>query len=155
MFNPDLSALAGGAQTGFTSPTYDSTVDVAPDSNGKQYAVTAIGGTQASVRTHSVSDPFTATFVRPKTLKSLPNANPVSGLRGTVPRNTYLIIIRKGVNVAANLSPVPMVIRSAIDVPAGADSYDAPNVKAALSYFAGLIADQSAGIGDTALSGIM
>lgn len=154
MFSPDLSALAGGPQTGFTSPTYDSTADVAPDSNGKQFAVTAIGGTQASVRTHSVSDPFTVTFVRPKTPRSLPNANAV-GFRGTVPRNTYLVIIRKGVNVASGLSPVPMVLRLSMDIPAGSDSYDAPNVKAGLSYLIGILSDQSAGVGDTLLSGIM
>lgn len=154
MFNPDLSALAGGAQTGFTSPTYDSTVDTAPGSNGKQYAVTALGGTQASVRTHSVSDPFTVTFVRPVAPKPLPNPNS-AGYRGTVPRNTYTLIVRKGVNVASGLAPVPLVIRCSFDVPAGSDSYDAPNVKAAISYLVGILNDQSAGIGEAALTSII
>jgi len=53
--------VTGGAQTGFTAPTYTLSVDTAPDINGKQHAVTALGGTQAGVTSHSVSNPFTVT----------------------------------------------------------------------------------------------
>lgn len=53
------SPITGAAQTGFTSPTYTLTSDLAPDNNGKQVAVTALGGTQVGVTTHSVAAPFT------------------------------------------------------------------------------------------------
>lgn len=44
------SPVTGGAQTGFTSPTYTLTADTPPaGSGGKQYAATALGGTQAGV----------------------------------------------------------------------------------------------------------
>lgn len=155
MIDLDTSALAGGDQTGLTSPTYDSVSDLFPGGSGKQYAVTALGGTQTNVRVHTVSDPFTVSFVRPQNLRVLPAANPVTGIRGNIPRNQYSIIVRKGVNVAANTPPVVMVARLTVDVPAGADAYDAANVRAALSLLAGALNDQSAEFGDLAVSGII
>lgn len=151
----DLSALAGGAQTGLTSPTYDSVVDVAPDVNGKQYAVTALGGTQTNVRVHTVSDPFTITFTRPKAPKSLQSPNPVTGKYSAVPKNTYGIIIRKGVNFASNNAPALMLARLTIDVPAGADAFDAANVRAAMSLLVGALSDQSSGFGDMLVNGVI
>lgn len=155
MINLDLSALAGGAQTGLTSPTYDSVQDVAPDINGRQYAITATGGTQTGVRVHTVSDPFTITFTRPKSPKALPTPNAVTGRYPVVPKNTYGIIVRKGVNYAANQAPSLMVARLTVDVPAGADSYDAANVRAALSLLIGALSDQSAGFGDMTVNGVL
>lgn len=149
------SPVTGGAQTGFTSPTYTLTTDVAPDVNGKQSAVTALGGTQTGVRTHAVSDPFTVTFVRPKSPKALPSANPVTGKYASIPRNTYGVIVRKGVNVAANVAPEVAIARVYIDVPAGSDSYDAANIRALMSLLAGVLSQQSSGAGDTLVSGIM
>lgn len=149
------SPLTGGAQTGLTSPTYTTVADVAPDNNGKQVAVTALGGTQTNVRTHTPSDPFTITFVRPKVLRALPNANPVTGRYPTVPNNVYEFIIRKGVNYAAGQSPLIAITRVSSTVPAGADSYDSANVRAMASYASGLMTDVSAGWGDTLVTGIM
>lgn len=147
--------VTGGAQTGFTSPTYTLTTDVAPDVNGKQHAVTTIGGTQTGVRTHSVSDPFTVTFVRPKNPKILPSANPVTGKYSSIPKNTYGVIVRKGVNFAANNAPDICVARLSIDVPAGSDAYDAANVRALCSLLAGILSQQASGVGDTLTTGIM
>lgn len=152
-WNPS-SPVTGAAQTNFTSPTYTLSADTAPDFNGKQHAVTALGGTQAGVRTHAVSDPFTVTFVRPKTLKALPQANPVTGKYGTIPTNTYGVIVRKGVNYAANNAPVPCVARLTVDVPAGSDAYDAANIRALCSLLAGILSQQAQGAGDTLVSGI-
>lgn len=149
------SPVTGAAQTGFTSPTYTLTTDVAPDVNGKQSAVTAVGGTQAGVRTHSVSDPFTVTFTRPKNPRVLPSANPVTGKYGAIPRNSYTYIVRKGVNFAANQAPDLMVCRLNIDIPAGSDAYDAANVRAALSLLAGALYATSSGAGDTLVTGII
>lgn len=148
------SPITGTAQTGFTSPTYTHTPDTAPDTNGKQVAVTAVGGTQVGVTSHTVSSPFTLTFVRPKSLRSLgvPGAN---GFIAQVPNNVYRLITRKGVTPAVNQPTRPLLIETIIHVPAGADTYDAANVKAALSAHFGALAQQTAGVGDTVLSGVM
>jgi len=147
--------ITGGAQTGFTLPTYTITQDVAPDVNGKQHAVTALGGTQATVRTHSVSDPFTITFSRPKNPRVLPAPNPVTGKIASIPRNTYTLLVRKGVNFAANNAPDIMLTRCEISVPAGSDAYDAANVRAAISLLVGALNQLSAGMGDSLASGII
>lgn len=149
------SPVTGGTQTGLTSPTYTLTSDTAPDTNGKQHAVTALGGTQTGVRAHSVSDPFTVTFIKPKSPKALPSANPVTGRYSSVPRNTYGIVVRKGVNYASSAAPDVMVTRLYTEVPAGADAYDPANIRAALSLLVGLVNQQSAGWGDTLVTGIM
>jgi len=147
--------VTGSAQTGFTAPTYTMTQDVAPDVNGKQHAVTALGGTQAGVRTHSVSDPFTITVNRAKNPKVLPSPNAVTGKYSSVPRNVHTFNVRKGVNFAANNAPDLMLVRCEISVPAGADAYDAANVRAALSLLIGALTQQSAGLGDLAATGII
>lgn len=147
--------VTGGAQTGLTDPTYTITQDVAPDVNGKQHAVTALGGTQTSVRTHAVSDPFTVTFVRPKSPKALQSPNAVTGKYTSVPKNTYGVIVRKGVNFAANNAPETAIVRCYIDVPAGSDAYDSVNIRAAISLLVGILTQQSAGVGDTLITGIM
>lgn len=149
------SPVTGSAQTGLTSPTYTTTTDVAPDVNGKQWAVTALGGTQTGVRTHSVSDPFTITFTRPKNPRVLPSPNAVTGRYAGIPRNTYTLIVRKGVNYAANQAPDLAICRLTIDIPAGADAYDPANVRAMFSALIGSLSQQSAGWGDTGVSGII
>jgi len=148
------SPVTGSAQTGFTSPTYTMLADSDPENHARQWYVSAVGGTQTGVTTHSVSSPFTIAFWRPKAFKMI---NWVSGLVGgqvrAVPRNTYKVITRKGVTPAANQSPQVMLITTTVDVPAGAESYDAPNVRAALSLHGGSIAQQSSGFGDTCVVG--
>lgn len=155
MWSPDTSALAGGAQTGLTSPTYDLTEDVAPDVNGKQHAVTALGGTQTGVRVHTISDPFTMTFNRPKVPKTLPAANPVTGKRGSIPRNSYSLLIRKGVVTETNGTPEIALLRCQIDIPAGSDAADPQNIRAMISLLVGALSDQSAGVGDSLVSGLI
>jgi hypothetical protein len=147
--------VTGGAQTGFTSPTYTLTADIAPDNNGKQNAVTALGGTQTGVTTHSVASPFTVTAIRPKVFRALGKPNPVTGLVKDVPRNVYKVLVRKGVTPLANQPFTTMLATAIIEVPAGADTYDAPNVRAAISMLVGALSQQSAGVGDTAVSGII
>jgi hypothetical protein len=149
------SPITGAAQTGFTSPTYTHVADTAPDSNGRQVAVTAVGGTQVGVITHSVAAPFTLTVVRPKVFKSLGKANPVTGLISNVPKNVYKFISRKGVLPLAGQPYQTMLVTTIIEVPAGSDLADAPNVRAALSAHFGGIAQQSAGFGDTGVTGIL
>lgn len=154
MFSPDASTT-GAAQDGLTSPTYTLTVDVAPDATGKQYAVTALGGTQTGVRTHSPSDPFTGTMFRPKSFKPLGVPDPNTGVIGRVGKNSWKIIVRKGVLPAANQPSQTMVINCSIDVPSGSDAYDAINIRAALSFFIGLLTEESDDIGDSLVTGIL
>lgn len=153
MWTPS-SPVTGGAQTGLTSPTYTLTTDVAPSMNGKQVAVTALGGTQSGVTAHSVASPFTHTFVRPAVFKPLGKANPVTNVISAVPRNSYKLITRKGVLPLAGQPYTTMMITTTIDVPAGSDTADAPNLRAALSAHIGLLDQQSAGCGDTIVNGV-
>lgn len=150
------SPVTGGAQTGFTSPTYTLVADQAPSNIiGKQYAVSAIGGTQTGVDTSSSpSKPFTITLSRPSVLRTLTAVDPVTGVLRSVPRNVYVIRTRKGVLPLTGQAAVPMQIVTNIEVPAGADSADAPNVRAALSLHIGSINSISASIGDTAVTGV-
>lgn len=147
--------VTGTAQTYLTSPTYTLSADAFPDTNGKQHAVTALGGTQTGVTVHSVSSPFTLSFYRPKVTKVL---NAVTGqltLARNIPRNVYGLITRKGVTPLDGQPPATMVIRTTIDIPAGADLADAANIRAALSAHIGMLSQQSAGIGDTAVNGVL
>lgn len=146
--------VTGAAQTGFTTPTYTVAADVAPDVNGKQHAVTALGGTQAGVSVHSVQSPFTVTFVRPRTFKVLGKTNPVTGLLPNVPKNSWKVITRKGVVPLAGQPASLMVVTTTIDVPAGADTASPAEIRAALSLHFGAIAQQSAGAGDSLVSGL-
>lgn len=148
------SPVSGSAQTGFTSPTYTVVNDVAPDTNGKQVAVTALGGTQAGVTAHSVASPFTGTINRPKQLRTLgvPSSN---GFIAQVPTNQYTVITRKGVTPAANQPARVMIIRTIIECPSGADTYDPANVRAALAFHLGLLSQQSSGVGDTVINGVL
>lgn len=147
--------VAGGAQTGLTSPTYTVAADTPPDAVAKQYAVTALGGTQTGVTTSSVSSPFTTSMYRPKSYQLLGKPNPTTGLISRVPRNTYKVITRKGVTPLAGQPIQNMVITTVIDVPAGADTADSANVKAALSLHFGVAAQAGSGIGDTVIQGVL
>jgi len=145
--------VTGAAQTGLTSPTYTLTSDVAPDVNGKQHAITALGGTQTGVVAHSVAAPFTVTFWRPKTFKSLGLLN-ANGQLSSVAMNVYKVITRKGVLPLAGQAYKNMQITTIIEVPAGSDTADSANVRAALSLHLGALNQQSAGLGDTTISGV-
>lgn len=149
------SPVTGAAQTGFTSPTYTLTADNAPDNNGKQWAITALGGTQAGVTTHSVASPFTITFTRPKVFKALGKPNPVTGVVTSVPRNTYKAIVRKGVTPLAGQPYQTALAIVTFDVPAGSDTADAANVRAMCSLLVGALSQIASGEGDTLVSGLI
>lgn len=149
------SPVTGASQTGFTTPTYTLTVDTAPDVNAKQWAVTALGGTQAGVSAHSVASPFTVTMFRPKVLKTLGTPNPVTGVVSNIPRNVYKVITRKGAVPLAGQNPATVLITTVVDVPAGADLASPSEIRAALSAHIGSLSQQAAGVGDTTASGIL
>lgn len=146
--------VTGGPQTGFTSPTYTIGADTPPDVNAKQYVVTALGGTQVGVNTHTIAAPFTVSMFRPKVFKTLKPVNSQNVL-SEVPYNTFKVITRKGVLPLAGQAARNMVITTMIEMPAGCDTADAPNVRAALSLHYGTVWAQSAGIGDTVITGVL
>lgn len=149
------SPITGAAQTGLTTPTYTFVADANPAVNAKQWAVTALGGTQTGVLVHSVASPFTLSFFRPLNFKSLSPVNAVTGVLKDVPVNTYKAITRKGVVPLAGQSFRTAMISSNIDVPAGSDTADIANLRAMLSAHIGLLTQISAGLGDTVQNGVI
>jgi len=155
MISPS-SPVTGGAQTGFTSPTYTLTADtVPPGANAKQWAVTGLGGTQTGATVHSVSKPFTLAFFKPVSLNMLPQAQVTSGVIKNIRNNVYKLITRKGAIPAANQVPALALIKTEISIPAGTDTFEPAELRAALSAHIGMLSQISAGIGDTATSGVM
>nr|UJQ85550.1 MAG: hypothetical protein 2 [Leviviridae sp.] len=148
-------SITGAAQTGFTTPGYTTTVDTPPDVNSKQVAVTAITGTQTGVDAHSVSRPFTCTVTRPKNYQVLGKPHPVTGLIANVPSNTTKVLTRKGVLPLSGQPSLPMIIRSELQIPAGSDTADPANLRAAISAHIGLLSSISAGLGDTVVNGVL
>jgi hypothetical protein len=150
------SPITGGAQTGFTSPTYTVVADVAPPGNpGEQSAVTALGGTQTGVNAHSIACPFTINFTRPANPKVLGTPNPVTGVVSNIPTNTYKVIVRKGVLPLTGQPFKVMNLTLTADVPAGSDVADPANIRAAYSAMIGVLQQQSAGLGDLAINGVL
>jgi hypothetical protein len=147
--------ITGAAQTGFTAPTYTLISAQAPDVNAKQWAVSALGGTQAGVDVHSVARPFTITGWIPRFFKSLGKPNPTTGLVSSVPMNSYKVVGRKGVLPLAGQPNAIAVCTVILDIPAGSDVADAANIKGLLSAVFGAVAQQSAGLGDMALNGVL
>jgi len=147
--------ITGAAVTGLTTPTYTIVADTAPNLKAKQYAVSALGGTQTGVEVNAVSKPFTLTFFRPSTLRSLPQANPVTGVIKNVPMNTYKFNTRKGVLPAANQIPMTARITTVIEVPAGADVYEPEDLRAMVSAHFGCGWAQADGISQTIITGVL
>jgi hypothetical protein len=147
------SPVTGSAQTGLTSPTYLIAWDSNPDSNGKQVYVTNLGGTQPGVLAHSVAAPFTGSMFRPKTLKVLAPVNPVTGVLRSVPMNTYKAITRKGLLPLAGQSYKTGMIKTELDIPAGADLADPLSIRAMISFHIGLLTQISDALGSTVTTG--
>ncbi len=143
--------VTGSAQTGLTAPSFTLVTGSAPDTNGRQYAVSAISVTPASVDVNSASRPFTVTAWWPKIVRVLQYIAG-SGRSIQVPSNVYKWVTRKGVTVHADLPPVVMVVTTTAEIPAGADTVDATAVRLAMSQHLGSVAQNSAGFGDTCVS---
>lgn len=150
------SPITGAAQTGLTSPTFTLTADVAPNAYSRQFAVTALGGTQTGVTTSSVSSPFTMTSERPANFRLQGVVNPVTGVLSNVPMNKWVLLrTRKGVIPLAGQAPKVMTTETISMVPAGAELADPLSVRAAISAHIGGLSQTSSGIGDTILTGIL
>lgn len=154
MFTP-TTPITGQAQTGLVTPTYVIVADTPPDINAKQFVVTALGGTQAGVSVHAVSSPFTLAMFRPKIFRALGKPNPVTGVISNVPRNVYKLIVRKGMIPVAGQASQTALFSLSMEIPAGCDVASPAEIRGALSALFGLAVQQSAGIGDTAINGVL
>lgn len=152
-FSPS-GVITGGAQTGFTSPTYTIASDSAPEF-AKQWTVTAVGGTQTGVLIHSIGNPFTVSMFRDRVLKTLGGANPVTGIISPIARNNYKLILRKGLIPYTDAPALPAVFRGEFSIPAGADFTDPSNLRGMISLLIGILSDQSAGVGDFLIDGTL
>jgi hypothetical protein len=147
------SPITGSAQTGLTAPTYTILADNAPDSNGKQFYVSALGGTQTGVTTHSVASPFTLSMFRPKVLKTLAPVNAVTGVLRSVGVNSYKVITRKGAIVLAGQAFRTANVTTEINAPAGSDLADPIELRAMLSCHIGLLTQLSNELGNSVTTG--
>lgn len=154
MFNPS-SPVTGAAVTGLTTPTYTLTQMQAPVPNGKQYAITAVGGTQTGVEVNSISKPFTVTMFVPASPRGLPAASPTTGVIRDIPVNTSKLLFRKGAQPAANQAAQLNSIEVRINVAAGVDVYEPEEVKALISLAGGLLFANAAGIEETVRTGAL
>lgn len=153
MFAP-VSPVVGTAVTGLTSPTYTLTADYCSAPNGKQYAVTALGGTQTGVRAHSMSSPFTITWYKDPQTKVLPALNQ-NGQLGYVPIVKNRMVVRQGQLPLAGQPYRTAVFRGEFDTPAGADLADAPQQKALMSFLGGVFSVNSNELYNTLATGVM
>jgi hypothetical protein len=85
----------------------------------------------------------------------LPPINPVTGVIRDIPNNSYKLITRKGVTPAANQSPRVMIITTTIDVPAGSETYEPEDVKAAFSAHFGVGWAEVQDMVDAAMTGVI
>lgn len=147
------SPLTGSAQTGLTSPTYTNVLDTT-SGDTRRYVVTALGGTQTGVTAHSATRPFSVDFWRPRnvTPARMPDAQ---GVIRQFPRNVYGVTVRKGVDVAANQPTQVFKTEVRMEVPAGSETYQPAEIRAALSCTFGALSSQSAGIGDTLVNNVL
>lgn len=137
MFDPSAAPVTGSAVTGLTNPTYTFNLDVAPSANGKQYAVTALGGTQTNVRTHTVTSPFSATWFRDPNPKQ-PGVV-VNGVLVQNGVNKHRLVLRCGLLPVVGQQYRTGIIRVEMDIPAGAEIADAAQLKALISCLGGIM----------------
>jgi len=152
-FTPS-SPVTCAAMSGFTTPTATIAIDTAPSQFGKQYYVASVSG-QPSVTAHTVGSPFTVTFVRPVTLRIVEWFSSITGWKRPNPKNEYRIIVRKGATPVAG-APIDIILfDGVIKVPAGVETYDAPNLKAFFSFLCGTLWATASGIYDTTTNGAL
>jgi hypothetical protein len=149
------SPVTGALQTGFTAPTYTITADNPPPNvAGRQYAVTALGGTQVGVDVSTSSRPFTILLNRPQQLALPPTV--INGIAsGPIRRNNFDILVRKGVTAVVGIPSQIAIFRGRLEVPAGADVNDAPGLRGLCSLAQGALAQLAANFADTAITGVV
>ena len=145
-------AVTGGTATNFlTSPVFTTVKDKPLDTNQNQVACTALAsGTATNGRYHTPSDPCTVTSSRPKSIKTLQSVG-----EDLDQFNEYSVLTRKGVKCRSTGEIRTMTVRTVYRIPVGAEVYDAVNVAIGASLHHGLTAEESSGIIDTIISGLL
>lgn len=124
-----------------TAATYSFTADMANDLRSKVFVVSAAGGTQAGVNTHTVDAPKQFIVKKPAVFQQPSAYNVTTGKYGRVPKNITRVIGRGSANVAAGqVELIPITLD--IPIPAGAMTYDRPNVEASVLFFIAALYDQ-------------
>lgn len=148
----NIVTVTGIALSGLTDPTFTLTADVAPNTYSMQKAVGVLGGTQTGSAIHSIGNPFTITVSRPAVLKSLTYSP--TGVLKTVPTNTYQVLTRKGLLVAAGVRKIGTV-KTIFDIPAGVEGYDAVAMVSMISLHIGELVAEVAAIKSMLHTGIL
>lgn len=154
------ATVTGGAQTGFTSPTFTIAADTPPESNAKQWYVSALGGTQTGASAHAGASPFTVAFFRPKSFRRPATPNGVlsisGGANGVKGKNTFKLIVRKGVFAYdTNYRDGLLMATLSVDVPVGSESMSKDDIRSAISCLIGFLNGNSAAIGDSIIDGTL
>ena len=118
MFNLS-SPVTGGTLSGLVDPTFTVVADIAPSVYAKQFAVTALGGTQVGSQSHTVALPFTITATRAAQLKQI--SYNFNGTIKSIPNNVHKLLIRKGVTCGTGISRVAS-FEMIMTVPAGSEN---------------------------------
>jgi hypothetical protein len=140
-FSPSSPVTGATGFSAFASPTYTLTQAQGPVPHSKKFVVSAIGGTQTGVRSHSANDAFSVTAYNVPSYKSIV----LDGLGAikSVPFNRYAIVAHKGLLVATNQPPVNAIVRMLFDIPAGSESVDPSNLNALLCCLGGILSEQA------------
>lgn len=147
------SPITGGAQSGFTSPTYTHILDKFPGNNGVQYAVTALGGTQTGATAHTADKPFTISVERPESVRvQTVNANGITVSNG---RNRHKIMVRKGMPAVTGQPALLATGEVILSLPVGAESVSPAEIRAMVSCLLGAAWQYSAGLGDQAVTAVV
>ena len=146
--------MTGAGITGLTNPTYTLVADGgAPQGVTRSWYVSALGGTQPGVTTHTIGSPFTVSWKNPSVL-SAPGTVDVSGVyRNPSRRNKYSLIVRKGGKPVPNQPERLNMIRVDFDIEAGVETTDPAQLYALLSLTIGSLTQMQNGIRDTILTG--
>lgn len=152
------SPLSGVAQTGQTSPTFTLTADTAPDTNGKQWVVSALGGTQGNASANTVGFPFVITLWRPKVWKAFTGAiASLVGFNRSVPRNewTYKTIKGVAVNSVGGISIAEIETRVRIPVGAFTSSNGPDDLKSLHACHLGMLTQTGSQFYDNEAAGTL
>jgi hypothetical protein len=148
------SPVTGAAISGLTSPTYTLTSDSSDNNAEKTYAVTALGGTQTGVNTHTTERAFLIKGTKPKKPYTLSTV-PVGQLRRSIPKNLYKHSTIKDVLVdAATGERSDAFITTSFRIPVGAILADEANINAAFSVHVGTLTQALQGWKDTVKTGL-
>lgn len=148
------SPITGAAITGLTSPTFTVVQDVAPPLGvSKSWYVSALGGTQTGVSTHTIASPFTISWKHPATLAAPGVVGTDGAYRAPTRRNVYELITRKGAEPIVGQANRLNLIRTRFEIEAGVETADPEQLYAALSAHIGALTQIQNGIRDTLLTG--